>query len=445
VTRVLFLAYFFPPLGGPGTQRSVKLVRDLPDLGYEPVVVTGPGASTSQWDPEDDTLLSDIPAGVTVVRAEGSPPADSSRADRWLDRPPAFQRWWVDAAVRAARPHLDSVDVIYAGMSPYETAFAAARLADESGLPWMADLRDPWALDEMRVYPSTVHRNRDRARMRGVLASAHAVVMNTPEAVTALREAFPELGLKHITSIPNGFDSTDFPPRPASGPSANAPFRVVHTGSLHTALGLRHNGSRGLRRLAGGSEPVDILARSHVHLMAAVDLLRRTEPALARRLELHFAGVLTDEDRRVADGPGTHFHGYLDHPASVELVRSADLLFLPMHDLPDGQRARLVPGKTYEYLGSGRPILAAVPDGDARDLLRQVPHAHVCRPTDVAAMADALAHELHQTSRHGRRPDSRPELAARYERKRLSAELGRVLERIAPAPPQRRPLLKLVG
>ena len=68
-------------------------------------------------------------------------------------------------------------------------------------------------------------------------------------------------------------------------------------------------------------------------------------------------------------------------------MRSADLLFLPMQDVPG--RAGLVPGKTYEYVAAGRPILAAVPEGDARDLLREA-GAHIVAPTDEAAMATVI-------------------------------------------------------
>ncbi len=87
-------------------------------------------------------------------------------------------------------------------------------------------------------------------------------------------------------------------------------------------------------------------------------------------------------------------------------MRSADLLFLPMHDLPAGRRAGLVPQKTYEYLAAGRPILAAVPDGDARDLLDASGVARLCRPADAAAMAAAVAAEAAAswTASAGRRP-----------------------------------------
>jgi glycosyltransferase involved in cell wall biosynthesis len=428
--NVLFLAYFFPPLGGPGTQRSAKLVRDLPAHGYQPLVVTGPGASTDRWDPEDATLMADVPDDVRVVRVEGAPPPNASRTQRWLDVMPPIWRWWVDGAVEAARPLLSEVDVIYAGMGPYQTAFAAARLAGESGIPWIADLRDPWALDEMQIYPTAMHRRRTLARMRGVLASAHAIVMNTPEAATALQDAFPELGMKLVRSIPNGYDAADFPPRLGPPRTPDGRFRIVHSGSLHTDDGLRQARRRRMHDVLGGAKPVDVLARSHVHLVAALRELAQRVPQIGDAIELHLAGVVTEADRAVAAGTNTIVHGYLDHLASVELVRSADLLFLPMHDLPAGHRARIVPGKTYEYLASGRPILAGVPDGDARDRLLRAPTATVCRPTDVAALAEAVALEARHVLEHGPRPDAQPEIATGYERALAARALAEVLDRL---------------
>ena len=75
--------------------------------------------------------------------------------------------------------------------------------------------------------------------------------------------------------------------------------------------------------------------------------------------------------------PVTRIHGYVTHLQALTLIRSADLLFLPMQNLPPGRRSSTVPGKTYEYLASGRPILGAVPPGDALDLLQRSGHA-VC-------------------------------------------------------------------
>jgi glycosyltransferase involved in cell wall biosynthesis len=102
-----------------------------------------------------------------------------------------------------------------------------------------------------------------------------------------------------------------------------------------------------------------------------------------------------------------------------------------MHDLPAGRRARLVPGKTYEYLASGRPLLAALPDGDARDLVSRYPDAYVCRPTDVPAMTAAIREAAVVKAAQGRLPDApRPGIEA-YERSRLAQELSEVLQACA--------------
>src|SRR5207237_1794635 len=103
-----------------------------------------------------------------------------------------------------------------------------------------------------------------------------------------------------------------------------------------------------LRRLLGGlSAPVDILPRSHVYPLHAIDLGSRTDPTATAELELILAGVSNELDRRVIDNRSfVQVPGYVSHSESVALLRSADLLFLPMHDLPTGVRAGLVPGKT---------------------------------------------------------------------------------------------------
>jgi glycosyltransferase involved in cell wall biosynthesis len=308
-------------------------------------------------------------------------------------------------------------------------------------VPWVADLRDPWALDEMIEFPSRLHRSLELRAMRRRLASAAAIVMNTADTRAALVGAFPELAPRATEPVPNGFDADEL--AVAAEPRADDAFRIVHAGYLHTEDGLRHR--RWSRRLLGGSvRGVDLLTRSAWYLVEALDGLCSRDPELARTVELHLAGVLSDADRVSVDRPYARLHGYLEHAKTLDLVRSADLLFLPMQNLRAGERATIVPGKTYEYLASGRPILAAVPDGDARDLLVRSGVARVCRPDDVAALADGVAAAVERW-RRGERPRTAPaELLARFERRRLAEKAARILDglgyasgsvpRLAPAP-----------
>src|SRR2546430_5624918 len=267
-------------------------------------------------------------------------------------------------------------------------------LANRLGIGWIADMGDPWALDEMMIYPTGLHRRLEVAYMRRMLGTAAAIVMSTPEAARQLVEVFPELADRPIVSIPNGYDAADFADEPATRKDP-AKFRIVHTGYLHTELGLQQQRGAKLRQLLGGATPgVEILTRSHVYLLRAVEQLLERDPSLRDRLELHFAGVLSEIDRELAaQSPVSVLHGYLSHADSIALMRSADLLFLPMQNLPPGRRSTTVPGKTYEYLASGRPILATIPSGDAHDILAQVGHT-ICEPNDVHAIADTIASTL---------------------------------------------------
>jgi glycosyltransferase involved in cell wall biosynthesis len=123
-------------------------------------------------------------------------------------------------------------------------------------------------------------------------------------------------------------------------------------------------------------------------------------------------------------------HGYLPHEEAVELVRSADALFLPMHRLPRGGRSTIVPGKMYEYLASGRPVLAAVPDGDARDLLVRADWTVVCEPDDTEAIAAGLRSLLSEREARRGRHAERHGLLAQFERPRLAAKLAETLDRV---------------
>jgi len=313
-------------------------------------------------------------------------------------------------------------------MSPFNSAVVAGRLAEKFRVPWVADLGDPWALDEMMVYPTALHRRIALREMRQGLASAAAIVMSTPEAVTRVREAFPELDDKPIVAVPNGFDATDFQ-RPVPSRDDGV-FRIVHTGYFHTELGLRQREAAAVRRLLGGvASGVDFLSRSHYYLLQAVDRLLKDEPGLADRLEIHFAGLLSDVDRELAArSPVTRLHGYVSHEQTLELLRTADLLFLPMQDLPSGVRATIVPGKTYEYLASRRPILAAVPEGDAKDILAEAGTGLICDPSDVDSMTRILRDQLERVRLGLPSPAVDDAVVSRYDYRNLTRTLASVFD-----------------
>lgn len=432
--RVLFIAYHFPPIGGAGSQRSQKFVKYLGEFGVEPIVIAGPEPANSvRWEPTDGSLAAEIPESTSIYRPPGPPP-EANPLDglrRRLMLPKSRERWWqrqiIDLGRAAIRDH--DVDAILVTLSPYEGLAPSVILGDESGLPVVADLRDPWALDEVRLYPSALHRLADRRRMGRLLGRCAMVVANTDDAGSAMSQAFGSIA-DRVRVVTNGFDPDDF--EEAAMPPGDGTFRIVHTGYLHSDLGLAQQRQRTIKRLlSGGVAEVNLLARSHYYLLEALEQLQDTDPALAARTRLVLAGVLSETDTRLIEASSVRDHielvGYVAHRDAIELMRSADVLFLPMHDLPPGVRSRIVPGKTYEYLASNRPLLAAVPEGDARDLVAAF-GATVVAPTDVEAMRSSI---VEVSARSGESSGPRDGME-RFERRHLSQRLASYLHDLGP-------------
>lgn len=417
--RLLLVSYFFPPDGGAGTQRAAKFCKYLPGAGWEPVVLARGGAALSKFAVPDPTLLADVPATTRVVRVEA--PEPSSRS-------------WI-AAARAAAEELRArpVDAVLVTMSPFWLAGLGLALAADHGVPAVLDLRDPWALDGWRSYSTRLAWRRDLDAMERSLAAADGVVANTPESGRRIAELVPSLGAERLVVIPNGYDAEDLAgPEPARDPSR---FRVVFAGSFLTEfLYPPARWSDRLRRLLSHRpEPIRPEGRTPKFLLEALRRLRAAGRPGADRVRVVLAGQGDAAlDRCVAESgvaECVEVLGYLPHAQSVDLVRGADALFLPLHGLPPGHRSLIVPGKTYEYLASGVPVLGCLPPGDARELVAAAPGSAVADPCDADAVAAALAALLDDASGASRPRRPAPGVE-RFERRRLTTDLAAFLTRL---------------
>jgi glycosyltransferase involved in cell wall biosynthesis len=445
--KILFIAYFFPPSGGGGVQRSLKFARYLPEFGIEPLILTGAAPRSSHWAPQDDTLQRQLPEVVQVHRtrplsATERPYRVRTRVRNWLGLTSPFGLEWRRQAIALGSRLIEEhrPEAILVTMSPFEGAQIGRELARRHHLPWIADLRDPWALDEMQLFSSGLHRRLAARRMRRELFTASHVFMNTPEAARRLVSSFPEFPARRVRSLTNGFDAADFSgPAPATDPDH---FTLVHTGTLHGGGENKGSMSRRLNGLLTRSPAgVDASCRSHLHLLRALEAWQADRPDAVRRVRVVLAGVATEADRDLVNRSGVAplvaFTGYCSHAETIARQRAAHLLFLPMHKLPPGRRATIVPGKLYEYLASERPILAAVPDGDARDIITASGRGHLCEPDDVAQMGRLLRACFAAWEKGRDSVTTNPSFLAPFERRDLTRRLAETLRyaaRGAPAP-----------
>jgi len=449
--RVLFVAYFFPPAGGAGVQRTVKFLKCLGQYGVEADVVAGDGAVVASLG-SDSTLEAECGgARVTRVQARGMERPLKAlagiRGGAWAPWFVEGLRWWRNAAVRTAREVMRAArpDVIYVTASPFEAAAAGRALSRESGIPWALDLRDPWALDPTHTYPTYYHYLRARAAMREACASAAAVIMNTPRAAERLKEEFNDIAAEKVFCIPNGYDEDDLPPREAGEVGRkHGPLVIAHAGVFHTGYALKVDWRTRQALGSGGRRWTDmiryrpgeahLLARTPYYLFGGVRKAIDAGETGRGDIRMVFAGAAGPEDRALAGRFGleasVEWTGYLAHVEAVKRLSDADVLFVPLHTVAGGTPL-IVPGKTYECMGLRKPILACVPEGDARDVLAESGLAVVCEPTDVGAIASAVAGFVRRHKAGEMKVTANEDFIRQFERRKLAARLAKVLEAAA--------------
>jgi glycosyltransferase involved in cell wall biosynthesis len=375
--RILIVALYFPPAGGAGVQRPLKLAAHLPDLGIETHVLA---PDDPKWLHRDETLV--VPPRAVVHRARNLGPAARRPAEELYGRrglgrlgvharlvfrrllvPDASVLWNVTAIPAALRiVRRERIDVVLTTSPPGSAHLVGAAVKRMVGVPWVADLRDSIAR-----HP---HRRRDlrgEARLARLVAGrADAVVC----ATSGIAEEMRALGHRgRLAVIESGSDFDEFEGLPYR---SGARFRITHTGSFF--------GRRDPRPF------LDALARAPETVVARfVGGMRASDRAFAERLGL---GDRVEVLPPVARGD------------ALALQRDSEALLLLIPEA-EGRGRAVLSGKVFEYLAAERPILAVVPPGgEAAALVQEVGAGTVVAPDDVEGMAAAL-HDLEARWRRG--------------------------------------------
>ena len=325
-------------------------------------------------------------------------------------------------------------------------AHVAGMLSKKYHIPWVLDMRDPWALDPIQCYATKFHYYHDLHAMKQACQLANAVIMNTPDSLDAARKSFPNINSNKFTCITNGWDADDFKSFTYPGVFRDTvnPMTIVHTGVFHTRSAMSQNNSayksikdiwkklkNTVKYSVGNS---NLLARTPHYLFQAISSLLKQKKISKTDVRIIFAGAYTPEDVALAQAHGVdqmvEFRGYVDHEQSIQMLNKADVLFLPLHE-PQDSLPLIVPGKTYEYLAAQRPILAAVPKGDIRRFVEKAGLGYVCNPTDVAQIASILLGLIERyRSRMGLRVSPNHSFIGQFERKNLTEQLAVLFDKV---------------
>ena len=378
--RVLLIAFHFPPCAvSSGLQRTLSFTRYLSRGNeWEPLVLS---ASSGAYPRTSQDQLGDIPGEVRVLRGPAIDIVKTvsirGRYPRFLALPDRWNSWYFSAVpmglslIRKHRP-----DVIWSTY-PIATAHSiAATLARRSGIPWVADFRDPMVERSEQTgnwYPEEQDLRRRRLKIEeAAVRHAARLVFVSPSAARLVTTRYPQTETK-CAIIPNGFDSEIFAAvqaeRQPGETGRREPLTLVHSGTLYPgttrdATPFLHGLAHYLKDGAGPREGLRIRLR-------------------ATGFDRYYAGTIEKLglDKIVELLPPKSYR-----EAIAEML-SADGLLL----FQGAGSNTAIPGKLYEYLGARRPILAFVDEtGDTAAVLRSLPVAMVGPIDDPGGVAPAL-------------------------------------------------------
>lgn len=407
VSKVLMIAFHASPeQASSGIQRTLGFARHLPASGWQPLILTvrpvaygGTGSSAD-------------PGGLHITRSFALDAARhlaiGGRYPSWLALPDRWSSWLlsgVPAGLRLIRQHRPAL--IWSTFPIASAHLIGLALHRLSGIPWVADLRDPMTEAE---YPPDPRLHQIYRWIEGrVMARSAAIVCTTRSARTAYRQRYPQAAARcHL--IENGYDEATFATAEASAATPTAHRQVItmlHSGVIYpserdpTALFkalamLRDGGEIGPRNFA-----LRLRASGHDSLLAK----------LIAQYELTALVTLAPP---------------LPYAAALSEMLQADALLLLQAANCNAQ----IPAKLYEYLRAGRPILALTdPAGDSAATLRDVGVSSIAALDSAAAIGVALREFLARV-RSGTAPMASPLAVAGASRASRTHELAALFNQL---------------
>lgn len=368
--KTVIISYNFPPVGGAGVQRPVKFVKYLRAFGWEPIVLSVSNPSVPVL---DVSLLKDIPAGVKVYRARTLEPSYMLKSRISGDKAGLFARtarglksllllfllpdlqilWWPGLLLQLLRIlSLEKPDIVFVSAPPFSSFVPTVFAASLFGVPVVLDYRDEWSFSRQNWEHSvktSFAKKLDAVLERYVLRKCSAFVAANQSYLDNLHRTYPGLDRRKGWVVTNGYDDEDLGGLQAMSRHGQK-IRITYAGTVWNATSLQT-------------------------FMIALEMLF-DDDASGRTSELLIVdiyGRIVEEERHYFNKNrylhAIGIHGYTEHKNILKELLNSDILLLTLSDLPGADR--IITGKAFEYMATGKHILAIAPKGETSDLLRQ--------------------------------------------------------------------------
>jgi glycosyltransferase involved in cell wall biosynthesis len=412
--NVLVIAYYFPPMGLSGVQRTLKFVKYLPQFGWQPTVLT---VTPTGYFAQDYTLLEEIHSHRIEVERVGSLDPNLLFRKKGVIKMPS-ESWrkvltfvsdtffipdnkigWKRKALKAAEVLFEKkkFDIIFATAPPFTDFLIGAELRKKFHKPLVLDYRDPWHEYPFKYYPTPFHKWRNYQLEKEVLHTASKVITTNRKVKELILKRYNFLNYQDVAILPQGYDPGDFNNGAASLPR-NDKMRISHAGVFYGD-------------------------RTPKYFLQALNKVFTDHPATRGRIEACFVGNFHDQHLSLIRDLGLEGDvvttGYLDHAHCIQHLMKSDVLWLMLNN--DSQS----PGKLYEYLGARKPILACIPEGFIRQTIEETEAGTIVVPDDVGGIASALL-KFYEQFKQKQLPRPKEDIIKQYDRIQLTNELSKI-------------------
>lgn len=388
--KVVIIAYYWPPAGGPGVQRWLKFVKYLPDYGIEPIVFVPENPS---YPIIDTQLLDEVPQGVTVLKQKIVEPYNiaslfskkniqkissgiipNKRKQTWIQKTllwirgnffiPDARVLWVNPSVKYLKSYLQQhqIETIITTGPPHSLHLIGLALKKQiAELQWIADFRDPWtSIGYHKELLLTISSQEKHKRQeKEVLQTADAILVTSPST----QKEFSQLTTKPIEVITNGYDIEKIAKKPL-----DTEFTLAHIGSL-----LSERNPRILWKALAEliKEHSDFKQDFKLKLIGKV-----SQEVLATLEEFKLKGFVQNL-------------GYVSHNEALMHQRTSQVLLLI--EIDSEVTKSIIPGKLFEYMVSERPILAIGPEeSDFEQILKTTNTGSFFKYDEKEALKDKI-------------------------------------------------------
>jgi len=420
--KVLVVAYYFPPMGLSGVQRTLKFVKYLKNYGWEPTVIT---TSEVGYFAHDQSLQKELDeTGVRVIRIGGKEPNSFLARFGTLKLPREFIRKllnkisqtffipdnkisWSRNAVKKTIELIngENFDLIFVTGPPFSLFYEFSKFKKHFHIPFFFDYRDIWYESYFAFYPTPLHKILHKKMEYKSLKAADKISVTNRIAKEKLIKTYNFLTHNDIIIISHGFDHEDFEKIPAQPKSKNR-MSIMYSG-------------------------IFMVYNTPKYFLKAFQELTVERPDIAKNIELHFVGFLRKENINLIKNLNLQEfvfdHGYLNHDESIAKIKSADILWMMV-----GKRKNIdsiLPGKLYEYMGTAKPILACVPEGAAKLALSEYPASFICEPDNINQIKETII-KLFDLYKRNEFPGIDEEIIAKYRRDFLTEQLAKQMNNI---------------